>query len=308
MSDPRAEMLINRSRKNRRRLKGWLRDTGVTCYRLYDRDIPEVPLAIDWYDGRLHVAEYERPGFEEGDAIALGQALADALGVAREDLHVKTRRRQRGVAQYERLDAEQEYLAVNEGGHQFFVNLSDYLDTGLFLDHRPTRLRVEREAAGARFLNLFCYTASFTVYAAAGGARESVSLDLSKTYLGWAFENFRLNDMDTERHRLVRADVMAWLADPPRDIGRFDLAVLDPPTFSNSKSMDGVLDIQRDHGRLIKDTMRLMRPGGVVYFSTNRRGFRLDENLPATVEDITAATMPPDFRKRIRSCYRLVKA
>lgn len=312
----RTEMLVNRVRKNARHLRKWARREHITCYRLYDRDIPEVPLAIDWYDGRLHVAEYKRlvHGEEvvgpEGWIEQMAVALADALEVAPDGVFVKARQRQRGAAQYERLGATGERFEVTEGGHRFLVNLTDYLDTGLFLDHRLTRARVASEAGGRRFLNLFCYTGSFTVYAAAAGATSSLSVDLSNTYLDWAADNLELNRCDLVAHRLLRADVLELLESPPRDTGRFDLAVLDPPTFSNSKGMRGVLDLQRDHVWLIERTLALLHPGGVLYFSTNRRKFELDTAAFAgvTIEDLSAATIPPDFRnQRVHRCYRLVK-
>ncbi len=306
MTSAASEMLVNRVRKRVRHLRKWARREGVSCYRIYDRDIPEIPLTIDWYDGALYVAELSRED-EEVDAVGLARAVAVALEVAPGDIHVKQRRRQKGTAQYERLAERGAGAVVEEAGHRFRVNLSDYLDTGLFLDHRQTRAMVAAEAAGSRFLNLFCYTASFTVYAAAAGARSSVSVNLSNTYLSWAGENFELNQIDERRHRLLRADALELLASPPADLGRFDLAVLDPPTFSNSKAMREILDVQRDHDRLIGDTLALLDAGGVLYFSTNRRRFRFDAELPpgATVEEITQQTTPPDFRARPHRAWRI---
>jgi len=304
-----SDMLVNRVRKRARHLRKWSRREGVSCYRIYDRDIPEIPLTIDWYDGALYVAELSRED-EEVDTRGLAMAVAGALEVAARDVHVKQRRRQKGSAQYERLADSGTGAVVEEGGHRFRVNLSDYLDTGLFLDHRMTRAMVAAEAAGKRLLNLFCYTASFTVYAAAAGARSSVSVDLSNTYLSWARENFELNGLDERRHRLLRADVIELLAAPPPDLGRFDLAVLDPPTFSNSKAMREILDVQRDHDRLINDTLALLDPGGVLYFSTNRRRFGFDAALPpgATADEITQRTTPPDFRLRPHRAWRITVA
>ncbi len=301
-----SEMLVNRVRKRVRHLRKWARRESVSCYRIYDRDIPEIPLTIDWYQGALYVAELSRED-EEIDSRGLGLAVADALEVAPRDVYIKQRRRQKGSAQYERLADRGDGAVVEEGGHRFVVNLSDYLDTGLFLDHRQTRAMVAAEAAGKRFLNLFCYTASFTVYAAAAGARSSVSVDLSNTYLSWAGENLQLNGIDERRHRLLRADVLELLAVPPPELGRFDLAVLDPPTFSNSKAMRDILDVQRDHDRLINDTLALLDPGGVLYFSTNRRRFRFDAELPpgATADEITEQTTPPDFRSRPHRAWRI---
>jgi 23S rRNA G2069 N7-methylase RlmK/C1962 C5-methylase RlmI len=304
---PQAEMLANRLRKNERRLRDWARRSGVACYRLYDRDIPEVPLAIDWYDGHLHVSQYAAAHKEHTEAPgwldAMVEAAAQALGVPPERRHVKRRERQRGGAQYERFGARGERLVVPEGGHRFYVNLDDYLDTGLFLDHRPLRARVEAEAAGRRFLNLFCYTAAFTVYAAAGGAVASTSVDLSGTYLDWARDNLELNGLASPAHRFVRSDVRAFLAETD---DRWDLVVLDPPTFSRSKRTPDDLDLQRDHAALVGAVRRVLRPGGVVYFSTNNRHFRLDPQIAAGAEDISEQTIPPDFRdRRIHRCWRI---
>jgi 23S rRNA G2069 N7-methylase RlmK/C1962 C5-methylase RlmI len=312
-ADARAEMLANRVRKRARHLRRWARREGVTCYRLYDRDIPEIPLAIDWYDGRLHVARYRRAGDEDdpdaGPAAtrALAAAAAAALEVPSGRVFVKERRRQRGLEQYERVGAAGERFAVTEGGHRFWVNLSDYLDTGLFLDHRLTRAMVAAEAAGARFLNLFCYTASFTVYAARAGALSSTSVDLSNTYLDWARDNLTLNDVDPVRHRLVRGDVLSLL--DGGELGTFDLAVLDPPTFSNSKKMDRVLDVKRDYPELVQLTLAHLRPGGVLYFSSNARKLTVDPGLvDGEVADLTARTIPPDFEGRAsHRCWRIVK-
>lgn len=308
-------MLANRLRKNRRRLKAWAKRESVSCFRLYDRDIPEVPLAVDWYEGRLHVAEYARPGTPEGEAHApwleaLVAGAAEALGVTEDAVFLKRRERQRGEAQYERFAAQGARFEVGEGGHRFVVNLSDYLDTGLFLDHRPLRRRVQEEVAGRRFLNLFGYTGAFSVYAAAGGARSTATVDLSATYSDWAVENLRLNGFalpGQPEHRVVRADVDVWLqAQAPRS---FDVTMVDPPTFSNSKRMQGVFDVQRDHVDLIRAVARLTAPRGTIYFSNNFRKFKLDEAALARVvrvEDISDETIPPDFRdRRIHRCWRL---
>jgi 23S rRNA G2069 N7-methylase RlmK/C1962 C5-methylase RlmI len=303
-----AEMLANRLRKRARHLRRWAQRQGVTCYRVYDRDVPEIPLIVDWYDGRLYLARYERRrDYPAAWVQAMVTAAAEALDVPAHAVYLKERRRQRGAAQYERLDRSGERFVVREGECRFWVNLRDYLDTGLFLDHRDTRLRVGREAAGTRFLNLFCYTGAFTVHAAAGGARETVSVDLSHTYLDWARDNLALNGLAGPAHRLVREDVMVFLRQTRPG---FDLAVLDPPTFSNSKKMQDVLDLQRDHVPLINATLALLRPGGVLYFSTGARHFKLDPGRlrAAGVEDVTEQTMPEDFRgRRPHRCWRLVR-
>lgn len=305
-------MLCNRVRKNQRHLRKWARRERVSCYRLYDRDIPEIPLAIDWYDGRLHVAEYaRRDDTDRSDWVdAMARAVAAALEVTPDAVFIKHRRRQRGADQYQPVAGTGERFVVGEGGLRFYVNLSDYVDTGLFLDHRPLRARFGAEAKAARVLNLFCYTGAFTVYAAAGGARASLSVDLSNTYLAWAADNLELNDLAGDHHELRRADVLQYL-DEPLPAEPFDLAIVDPPTFSNSKAMREVLDTQRDHARLINGTLQRLRPGGWLYFSTNNRRFRLDEAAVASddIADISARTIPPDFRnQRIHRCWRIGKS
>ena len=302
------QMLCNRVRKNQRHLRKWAKREGVSCFRLYDRDIPELPLAIDWYDGRLHVAEYKsKREHPDGWAIDLSRGLARALGVNDDAVFVKTRQRQRGAEQYQRFGHTGSRFVVEEGGHRFYVNLSDYLDTGLFLDHRATRSRVEEDAAGRDMLNLFCYTGSFSVYAAGGGARTTTSVDLSKTYTSWARDNLAVNEYAADRHSVVRDDVLSYLAADTEPA--FDLAVVDPPTFSNSKRMERSFEVQRDHAWVLQRTIARMRAGGVIYFSNNYRRFKLAElDLGGVeIEDISAATIPPDFRnQRIHHCFRLI--
>lgn len=330
-------MLENRLRKRHRHLRKWARRRQVSCYRLYDRDIPEIPLAIDLYteDGgaqHLYLARFRREqrrqkesGASEEHTVAAQTRWTEAMAVAAARalggpgtgdsgepeaiaVHIKQRQRQRGTWQYQRTGETGNVFTVLEGGHRFLVNLDDHLDTGLFLDHRPLRARIGREATGAQFLNLFCYTGAITVYAARSGALASESVDLSQRYLAWAADNLEANSIDLERHRLVRADVFDYLAAPGQR--RFDLAVLDPPTFSNSKRMRGVLDIQRDHPRLIARTLARLRPGGVLYFSCNARRFELrtdDLTSAASIEDISAETIPEDFRnRRAHRCWRIV--
>lgn len=295
-------MFANRLRKTARHRRKWARRNQITCYRLYERDIPELPFAVDWYDGRLHVAEYARPHDRTDDehaawldhVIAAGAA---ALDVPPEHVYQKLRARQRGLDQYERQADTGRRLVVEEGGLKLLVNLSDYLDTGLFLDHRQTRAMVRDWSRGKRVANLFGYTGTFSVYAAAGGARSTVTVDLSNTYLDWAHDNLALNGYTGREHALVREDVFRWL-DQARDDEPFDLIVLDPPTFSNSKKMDDVLDTRRDHPQLIADALDLLAPGGKLLFSTNARKFRLDTRPVdcATFTEITDQTTPDDFR------------
>ena len=310
MSAAQAEMLANRLRKRSRHLARWARRTGVSCYRVYDCDIPEIPLVVDWYEGRLHVSAYARAGDPVRDDAWLDEmtaAAASALGVAREDAFAKRRAGQPGATQYGRLGDARATFTVREAGLLFLVNLSDYVDTGLFLDHRETRARVAAEAAGKRVLNLFCYTGAFTVHAAARGAAATTSVDLSKTYLEWAGENLRLNALAGPKHELVRADALEFLA---RDTGPYDLAVLDPPTFSNSKKMRESFDVQRDHVALVNATLRRLAPGGVLWFSTNFRRFKLDAPAleASAIEDVSRETLPEDFPDpRTRFCWRMVR-
>jgi 23S rRNA G2069 N7-methylase RlmK/C1962 C5-methylase RlmI len=240
----------------------------------------------------------------------MAAAAGSALDVASDAIYLKSRRRQRGDAQYDKLDARAERVAVSEGGHRFLVNLADYHDTGLFLDHRTTRRMFAEEARGKRVLNLFSYTGAFSVYAAAAGARSTTSVDLSKTYLGWARDNLALNGLATDAHQLVHADVLQWLSSPDRRDVWYDLVMVDPPTWSTSKRMNETLDIQRDHRALLASVLLLVAPGGVVYFSTNRRKFTLDEGVlsGADLEEITDQTLPEDFRaRRPHRCWRGVK-
>jgi 23S rRNA G2069 N7-methylase RlmK/C1962 C5-methylase RlmI len=306
-----AEMLANRLRKVAHHRRKWARREDIGCYRLYDRDIPEIPLVIDWYEGRLHVARWHRPLADDDPRerpawlSAMAAAAAAALEVGPDDVFIKERRRQRGRSQYTRVAEAGRRFLVSEGGLRFWVNLSDYLDTGLFLDHRITRARVGAEAAGKRLLNLFCYTGAFTVHAAAGGAAASLSVDLSATYLAWAKDNLAANGLDDPRHELLRADVLTLLEGRPSE--PFDLAVLDPPTFSNSKKMQRALDVRRDHVPMVRATLRWLRPGGVLYFSSNARHLSVDPEdfAGAEVADITAATIPPDFAGRhSHRCWR----
>ncbi len=307
-----AEMFANRLSKRAHHLRRWPTKMGITCYRLYDRDIPEVPLIVDRYEDHLHLAEVERPHdrtpAEHADWLDLMvSAAAKALEVEPAKVFCKRRSRQRGTSQYEKLDDRHAEIIAREGNLQFLVNLSDYLDTGLFLDHRITRGMVRDEAESAHVLNLFCYTGSFTVYAAAGGAKSTTSVDLSNTYLDWARRNLELNGFASRRHRMVHQDVLTFLH---RDTGGpYDLAVVDPPTFSNSKSADRDWDVQRHHGELLNRLIPRMRPGGIIYFSTNSRRFRLDEQgiHAAEVRDITRQTLPDDFRnQRIHKAFRIL--
>ena len=310
-----AEMFRNRLTKRAHHLRRWP-GRGITCYRLYDRDIPEVPLAVDFYDGRLHLAEYDRPHerspAQRADWLDLMVRTAgEAMGVPPSDAFLKRRRRQRDEDQYEKFSDAGRCFDVTEAGLKFRVNLSDYLDTGLFLDHRITRSLVRDESAGRRVLNLFAYTGAFSVYAAAGGAKSTTTVDLSNTYLDWASDNMDLNGFDGPEHRFVRSDAPGFLLDyPPGSV--WDLAVVDPPTFSNSKMVEGDWDVLTRHAELLTNLAERMSSGGIIYFSTNFRRFKLDEDALAraglSVREITNQTIPEDFRnKRIHRCWRLVR-
>jgi 23S rRNA G2069 N7-methylase RlmK/C1962 C5-methylase RlmI len=305
-------MLENRLRKNDRHLRRWARREGVGCYRVYDCDIPEIPVCIDRYGEALVLAwfapELAPPGAGPTAWLdAMVAAAGRALDVPLADIHARIRAPQKGAEQYVRLAPAPALRIVHEGGLAFEVDLAAHVDVGLFLDHRPLRAEVHSLAAGRDVLNLFAYTGAFTVHAAAGGARTTTSVDLNNTYLAMARRNLELNGFrDEQRHRLIRADVMAWLREPTRD--SFDIAIVDPPTFSNSKKMAGIFDVQRDHPELLAGVIRLMRPGGRIFFSTNHRRFRPDFDALAAfgdvarrvrhVEEISARTVPPDFRDR----------
>ncbi len=281
------------TRKNLKQLRRWAAREDIECFRVYDADLPEYALAIDLYGRFVHVQEYAAP--KTVDPVKaqkrLGAALAvlpEVLEVAPDDIYLKQRKRGKGGARYGRFDASGEYHEVREGPARFLVNFTDHLDTGLFLDHRPVRALIGNEAAGKRFLNLFCYTATATVHAALGGATASVSVDMSNTYLDWARRNFGINGIDTGKHLLERADCLKWLQAGDEV---FDLVFLDPPTFSSSKKMEGDLDVQRDQVGLIEAAMRRVAPGGQLLFSTNNRKFKLDETALSgyAIEDISDA-------------------
>jgi 23S rRNA (guanine2445-N2)-methyltransferase / 23S rRNA (guanine2069-N7)-methyltransferase len=305
-----ATMLANRLVKNRRRLKSWLKSSQTSCYRLYDADMPEYAVAIDVYEGVPHVAEYAPPKTVDENAAEsrFQEVLAAVRSVlewpADQPIAAKRRQRQRGADQYSKMDHKGERLTVREGQARLLVNLNDYLDTGLFLDHRPLRLMLADQAAGKHFLNLFCYTGAATVHAALGGAATSTSVDLSNTYLKWFEDNLALNGLSERQHRVMRADCMTWLESCDR---KFDLVLLDPPSFSNSKSTEGTLDIVRDQVALVTAAMSVLSPDGTLYFSNNHRRFELAQELQQrySVEDITAKTIPEDFirRRDIHRCW-----
>jgi 23S rRNA (guanine2445-N2)-methyltransferase / 23S rRNA (guanine2069-N7)-methyltransferase len=323
---PGAQMLANRLRKNLRALKAWRMRESVDCFRVYDADLPEYAAAIDVYTEAddpdatwLHVQEYAAPkDIPEADVRRrFGEMLAagrEVFGLPHERVATKVRARGKGGSKYAQAGGggrRDQRIVVREGAARLQVNLFDYLDTGLFLDHRPLRQRIAREARGKRFLNLFCYTGAATVQAAVGGAEATTSVDLSATYLQWLADNLQENTVDGRaigghRHRLVQADAIAWLE---ADIGIYDLVFCDPPTFSNSARADD-FDMQREHVRLLRAAVARLAPDGVLYFSNNYRRFRLDGAAVAAFarcEEITADTIPPDFTRnpRIHQAWRL---
>jgi len=315
MLEEKKQMFINRLTKVYRHRNKQAKRQNISCYRIYDHDLPEFPFAIDAYEDKLNVSEYKRRhGMEEDEhdqwleeSMAV---LSSVTLVPMEKIFARERQRKAGrQGQYQKIDSSKNEFIIEENGLKFQINLSDYLDTGLFLDHRITREMVRNESAEKKILNLFCYTGSFSVYAAAGGASEVHSVDLSKTYLQWAEENMRLNGFnDSKRYQFIHADVLQYLHE--LRINSFDLIILDPPTFSNSKRMKDFLDIQRDHVALVNLCLDILRPGGILFFSTNYTKFILDTDAihASSIRDITKQTTPFDFEGKLkRFCYRILK-
>ncbi len=313
-------MLANRLRKNLKHLGRWRKRQQIHCFRLYDADIPEYAFAIDVYESAdnekqrwVHVQEYEAP--KKIDTAKTKERLQTALTVILEvldipekQLFLKVRRQQKGHAQYEKLANSQNFVEVMEGGNRFQVNFKNYLDTGLFLDHRITRSLLGDLAAGKSFLNLFAYTGSATVYAARGGATSSLTVDMSHTYLDWARRNMALNGFTGKQHEYIQADCIKWL-DQAEKKYRFDLIFLDPPSFSTSKRMRSTFDVQRDHVMLLQNTGRLLSPDGILIFSNNRRQFKMDQAALSElqIENISRASLPKDFERnpKIHNCWKI---
>ena len=316
MTSEKFQMFENRLLKNYKHRLKQAKRLNVSCWRLYDHDLPEFPVCVEFYEDYIYIAEYNRRHAltDEEHEIWFNETkriIADMTGVPTDKMYVKLRKRMsHREGQYEKeAVTESKIITVQENGLQFLVNLTDYLDTGLFLDHRVTRQMVQTEAKDTHFLNLFSYTSSFSVYAAKAGAKSVTSVDLSKTYLSWSEENFKLNQIaSSSAYQFIHADVKQYLKTLP--INYYDLVVMDPPTFSNSKRMKDILDIQRDHVELINDMLKAMKPGGILYFSTNFTQFIIDaEQIKSTqIKDITKATTPFDFEGRLkRWCYKIIK-
>ncbi|WP_391528968.1 bifunctional 23S rRNA (guanine(2069)-N(7))-methyltransferase RlmK/23S rRNA (guanine(2445)-N(2))-methyltransferase RlmL [Photorhabdus akhurstii] len=308
-----AEDYANRLRKNEKKLTNWAKQQGIDCYRLYDADLPEYNVAVDRYADKVVIQEYAPP--KSVDTNKARQRLFDAisatmqvLGLSSNQLVLKTRQRQKGKNQYERMAEKREFFLVNEYDAKFWVNLTDYLDTGLFLDHRIARKMLGEMSEGKDFLNLFAYTGSATVHAGLGGARSTTTVDMSRTYLEWAERNLQANGLTGRQHRLIQADCLAWLSQASE---QFDLIFIDPPTFSNSKRMEDAFDVQRDHIMLMRQLKRLLRRGGTLMFSNNKRGFKMDfaelERVGLVAEEITSKTQSQDFarNRQIHNCWLL---
>ena len=317
MTPEKLQMFENRLLKNYKHRIKQAKRQNISCWRLYDHDLPEYPICIEIYEDYIYIAEYNRRHAltDEEHAIWLADTktiITAITGIAIDHMHLRVRKRMdHKEEQYEKDEAvpESKIITVQENGLKFLVNLTDYLDSGLFLDHRLTRQMVQAEAKDTEFLNLFSYTSSFSVYAAAAGAKTVTSVDLSKTYLSWSEENFALNQLkNIVAFQFVHADVKQYLKTLPSN--KYDLVVMDPPTFSNSKRMKSVLDIQLDHVELINDVLRAMKTGGILYFSTNYSKFILEtDKIHSTqIKDITKATTPFDFEGRLkRWCYKIIK-
>ncbi len=307
-----AQMFANRLKKNLKQLARWVKREEISCYRVYDADMPEYAVAVDIYPGHAVVQEYAPPA--KVDPVKAFSRLQDVmqavpvvLELPAERVVLKQRKRQQGQQQYERQDQTGNFMEVVEHGCRLQVNLRDYLDTGLFLDHRPVRRRLQQLAQDKDVLNLFCYTATASVHAGVGGAATTTSVDMSATYLEWARRNLELNGLPKARHKLVQSDCFKWLDQPHTE--RYDLIFMDPPTFSNSKRMQDVLDVQRDHVRLITGAMQLLKPDGLLIFSNNYRRFAIDHDSLAAFEikEITTQTLDPDFKRnpKIHCCFEI---
>jgi len=302
--EDKASPFKNRIRKNYRLVRKWAKRTTTDCFRIYDRDIKEYPLAIDFYAGKFLVQFISFDGdIEPKEEVE--QVLSSIFGVAPENIYWRSRIRRKKLEQYEKLADEKEFFIVHEYGVKFKVNLVDYLDTGLFLDHRETRQIVARAAKGKRLLNLFAYTCSFSVHAALAGASFTKSVDMSNTYTEWGRDNFLLNGIPLQHHAIIRADCLKFLEEEKET---YDLIVIDPPTISRSKKMEEMFDIQVDYIELIAQALKLLNPKGTIFFSTNSRKFVFDNSLfeGCKIVEITEKTIPLDFhQQKIHRCWTI---
>lgn len=307
--EDKTSLLANCIRNNYRHLRKWAKRTNTDCFRLYDRDILRYPVSIDFYAGRYNVNYFGKGDHEEppeGLVDEVKEALQRILAAPLESIYFRTRARTKLTRQYEKKANSKEFFSVVEYDVKFHINLTDYLDTGLFLDHRETRQLVAKESKGKRLLNLFAYTCSFSVHAAIHGATYTKSVDMSNTYTDWGRANFMLNQIPLKNHDIVRADCLKFLM---QERETYDVIVIDPPTISRSKKMDGLFDIQKDYPFLIEKALHLLAPDGVIFFSTNARKFAFNPDLPCTIQEITNKTLPIDFRDaKIHRCWKIKKS
>ena len=306
--EDKSSPFINCIRNSYKHIRKWAKRTNTNCFRLYDRQLYHYPLAIDYYDGRylVHYFSQDRE-LDENVADEVERALVDTFTADPEQIFCRTRIKRKKMEQYEKNDSKEEFFTVVEYGVTFRVNLVDYLDTGLFLDHRETRQLVAREAKNRRVLNLFSYTAAFSVQAAVHGASYTKSVDMSNTYSDWAKENFLLNGLSLKNNEVVRADCLTFLDDEMRSKSRYDIIVIDPPTISRSKKIERMFDIQEDYVLLLTKALQLLQPGGVIFFSTNSRKFVFDETLFKNI-DISKKTLPVDFHDpKIHRCWKILR-
>jgi 23S rRNA (cytosine1962-C5)-methyltransferase len=301
------EMLANRVKKRFKHLQGRFKRQKIDVFRLYDWDIPEIRAVVDWYGGHLVIGEYMRRQSVPEWLPLMGKAVAEVLQVPNDKVHLKERRAGKGEGQrYSRIDFTEKKIVLRERDLQFLVNPYDYVDAGLFSDHRNTRKMIRAMASGNDFLNLYCYTGSFSCYAAKGGARSTVSVDRSESAIKWARENMVLNDIDLSRNKLIQAHTFDYLTKAYKQNLRFDLAVVDPPSYSTTKTRNMFFDIARDHPRLLEAVIRIMRPNGVLLFSTNHQKFvpRMDGLEVSNVKEITSSTIPEDYRNKRKTIHR----
>ena len=309
-------MIFNRLSKNYKHLRKWLRQENIEAFRLYDRDIPEYPFIVDIYKDHALIFErgrkdFDQEGSKKDHPLHIQEAVRDLFSIDKSKIIYKTRQRQKGSSQYTKEQTHKNSTArifsVHEGPCQYHVNLHDYLDTGLFLDHRPLRRKIRENSQDKNFLNLFCYTGSVSIAAAMGGA-QTTNVDLSKTYLNWAQKNFKLNNLSLKNHNFLEKDVRLFLEEENKTSDLYDTVFLDPPTFSNSKKMKDHFDVQKEHADLVNMSMSLLKPDGILYFSTNKRDFRLSLEISQkfNVKDVTQASIPKDFRDpKIHQCYQV---
>lgn len=302
----------NRIRKNYRHIRKWAKRTGTNCFRIYDREIASYPVAIDYYDGRYCIHYFSRCRGAEDPEQQIQEAVFSALKLifqaSEEDIFWRQRSKRKETRQYEKKGTSNDFFPVLEYGVKFYVNLLDYLDTGLFLDHRETRHLVASIAKDKSLLNLFAYTCSFSVHAAACGASFTKSVDMSNTYTAWGEENFFLNGICQEKHPIVRADCLKFLDTEIKSRAKYDIIVIDPPTISRSKKMEQLFDVQIDYVTLLKKGLKLLNPGGHIFFSTNSRKFSFDKSLfpGCIIADISKKTIPLDFHDAfIHRCWKI---